>query len=113
MDSILDTVKKYLGIDVEYDAFDSQLIMCINTAFGMLREIGVGPEETGYMISGQENTWDEVIGGDSRLKPVETYICLKVRLLFDPPASSMVSEAVNTMLKEVEWRILLVTDTDT
>lgn len=112
MDSILDTVKKYIGVDTEYDAFDDQLIMCINTAFGMLREIGVGPVESGYMITGKENVWDEIIT-DDRLRPVETYICLKTRLLFDPPASSLVSEAVNTMLKEVEWRILLVTDTDT
>ena len=36
---------------------------------------------------------------------VESYIPLKVRLLFDPPTSTPVMECLNRMISELEWRL--------
>ena len=45
MDSILTSVKKMLGIAEEYDHFDADLIMHINSVLTILGQLGVGPAE--------------------------------------------------------------------
>ena len=42
-DSILDSIKKILGMPPEYDAFDTDLVIHINSVFGILAQLGVGP----------------------------------------------------------------------
>ena len=43
MESILTSIKKMLGIPEEYDHFDPDLIMHINSVLSILTQIGVGP----------------------------------------------------------------------
>lgn len=102
-DSILNSVKLQLGILPEYTVFDQQLILAINTAFSILHQLGVGPKD-GYAIEDESNRWDEVVTKQS-LNMVKSYVFLKVKLLFDPPATSFVLEAYNKQLSEMEWRI--------
>lgn len=102
-DSILNSVKLQLGILPEYTVFDQQLILAINTAFSILHQLGVGPKD-GYAIENESNRWDEVVTKQS-LNMVKSYVFLKVKLLFDPPATSFVLEAYNKQLAEMEWRI--------
>lgn len=111
-DSILDTVKKSLGLDPEYDAFDPEIIMHINTVFPTLEQLGIGPIG-GYAIEGRDNNWDEYLSGDKRLVNVKTYISLRVRLLFDPPTSSHAVSAIQEQIKEFEWRINLTHEEST
>lgn len=103
-DSILDSTKKVLGIDDEYDVFDLDLIMHINSVFATLNQLGVGPEE-GFMIQGADETWVSFIGEEKQLNSVKSYVYLKVRLMFDPPATSFAIESFNKMTKEYEWRL--------
>ena len=102
-DSILNSVKLQLGILPEYTVFDQQLILAINTAFSILHQLGVGPKD-GYAIEDDSNRWDEVVTKQS-LNMVKSYVFLKVKLLFDPPATSFVLDAYNKQLAEMEWRI--------
>ena len=102
-DSILNSVKLQLGILPEYTVFDQQLILAINTAFSILHQLGVGPKD-GYAIVDDSNRWDEVVTKQS-LNMVKSYVFLKVKLLFDPPATSFVLDAYNKQLAEMEWRI--------
>ena len=102
-DSILNSVKLQLGILPEYTVFDQQLILAINTAFSILHQLGVGPKD-GYAIENKSNRWDEVVTKQS-LNMVKSYVFLKVKLLFDPPATSFVLDAYNKQLAEMEWRI--------
>ena len=44
MDSILTSVKKLLGLTEEYAAFDTDLIMHINSVLMILNQMGVGPQ---------------------------------------------------------------------
>lgn len=108
MDSILISVKKMLGIESEYTHFDQDIIIHINTALGILTQLGVGPVD-GYSISDAENTWDEFLTG-SNLEMVKTYVYLKVRLLFDPPQSSITRDAIQNNLEELTWRINVTVD---
>lgn len=43
MDSILNSIKKLLGIDELYTHFDADIILGINTALSILTQIGAGP----------------------------------------------------------------------
>lgn len=113
MESILTSIKKMLGIAEEYEHFDQDLIMHINSVFMVLNQLGVGPAE-GFSISDKNATWDEFISTTKNLNAVKSYIFLKVRLLFDPPTSSAVMDCINRSISEYEWRLNVeVEDTKT
>ena len=102
--SILDSVKKVLGIEAEYKAFDEDVLMHINTAFATLYELGVGPKE-GFEIEDNVSVWEDYLGDDPNLDGVKTYVFLRVKLLFDPPTTSFAIEALNKQRQELEWRL--------
>lgn len=104
MNSILTSIKKLLGIAEEYEHFDADLIMHINSVFTVLTQLGVGPTE-GFRIKDEDATWDEFIQGEANIESVRSYVYLKVKLLFDPPLSSAVIESTNRMISEFEWRL--------
>lgn len=105
MDSILTSIKKLLGITEEYEHFDVDLIMHINSVFMILTQIGVGPEE-GFAITGKTETWDKFLPENGpKLEAVKSYVYLKVKLLFDPPLASAVMESTNRLVSELEWRL--------
>lgn len=112
MDSILTSIKKLLGIAEEYEHFDADLIMHINSVFMILAQMGVGPSE-GFRIEDELATWEDFLPEDSNMDAVKSYIHLKVKLLFDPPASSAVMESMNRMIKEFEWRLYTESQTPT
>lgn len=109
MDSILTSVKKTLGIAEDYEHFDPDIIMHINSVFSVLTQLGVGPE-SGFFIKDKSTVWSEFIGDDTRIEFVKSYVYLKTRLLFDPPTSSSVMEAANRMVSEFEWRLNVAVD---
>lgn len=109
MDSILTSIKKLLGIAEEYTQFDDDIIMHINTVFLNLTQLGVGPEE-GFLIEDDTADWEDFIDDNAQLQAVKTYVYLKVKLLFDPPLSSSVIEAMNRQIAELEWRLNVVVD---
>lgn len=103
--SILNTIKKMLGLDESYTAFDTDIIVHINSAFFTLNQIGVGPPG-GFEISGKDDIWESFLEGRKDLNSVKTYIYLKVRVLFDPPETSHAREAFIKQSQEYEWRLL-------
>ena len=112
MDSILTSIKKMLGIAEEYEHFDADLIMCINSAFMILTQMGVGPSE-GFRIEDKESYWDEFVDPEVNLESVKTYVFMKVKLMFDPPTSSAVMESMKNILSELEWRLVVEVETPT
>lgn len=105
MDSVLTSIKKKLGITEDYEQFDEDIIMDINSVFMILTQFGVGPD-TGFAITDKSNTWSEFIPeGNLYYESVKTYVYWKVRLMFDPPTSSAVMESANRIIAELEWRL--------
>lgn len=102
--SILTSTKKILGISEDYTAFDTDIITHINTVFSTLTQLGVGPAE-GFMIEDESVDWDEYIVDDLQNNSVKSYMYLRVRLLFDPPATSYLISAFDQQIKELEWRL--------
>lgn len=109
MGSILTSVKKMLGITEEYEHFDSDIIMHINSVFMILTQMGVGPKE-GFSIDGKGVSWDEFTLDDLSIESVKSYMYLKVKLLFDPPLNSAVIESTNRLISELEWRLNVAGD---
>ena len=103
-ESILDTIKKLLGISKNCNDFDTDIITHINTVFMILNQLGVGPE-TGYRIEDNKAKWSDYISNEDDLDSVKTYIHLKVKLIFDPPLNASVIEAVKQSINELEWRL--------
>lgn len=108
-DSILTSIKKMLGITEEYTHFDQDIIIHINTVLMILRQLGVGPEE-GFTITDSYETWGDFLTDNKDIEAVKTYVYLKVRLLFDPPLSSAVTESINRSINELEWRLNIAAD---
>lgn len=106
MESILTSIKKLLGIAEEYEHFDPDIIMHINTALFNLNQLGVGPPE-GFVIEDETSVWSDFVSDATVVKmdAIKSYIYLKVKLLFDPPLTASVLESSNNMIRELEWRL--------
>ena len=103
-DSILTSRKKMLGIAEEYEIFDLDIIMHINTVFMTLNQLGVGPSDI-FRIEDKNDMWSDFISDEKQLNGIETYVYLKVRLVFDPPLNASVLEAMKQTISELEWRL--------
>lgn len=109
MTSILNSVKKLLGLTSEDHSFDVDILIHINTVFSILTQLGVGPEE-GYSITGDTEEWSDYLEDNKLLEMVKSYMFLKVRLMFDPPQNSALIESINKYIAELEWRINVSVD---
>lgn len=105
--SILLTIKKMLGISEEYKAFDLDIVININSVFLTLEQLGVGPSPA-FQITGDEESWTDYLGSDlSNYPGIQSYVYLRVRLLFDPPTASYLVDAMQKQCAEFEWRLNL------
>lgn len=103
-ESILTSIKALLGIGSDYDEFDTEIVLLINSAISKLIQIGVGPDE-GFKISGTTETWGELFQDDKNVDMAKNYIYLDVRLMFDPPGNSFVVDAFQKEKDELASRL--------
>lgn len=110
MGSILNDVKASLGITEDYVAFDEILIPLINTTFVSLWQLGVGKDQTKpFKIEDDSTEWSEFID-DGELESCKTYMSDQVKMLFDPPTSSIAMDALKDRTNEIEWRMVIAND---
>lgn len=107
--SILDTIKPLVGVEVEDENFDLDIITAINASLMILNRVGVGPSE-GFSVTGKDETWNDFLTGTTDLQAVVTYVKLKTTLIFDPPSSATVIQSIHDMLNEMEWTFCQTTD---
>lgn len=108
-DSILNSVKKMLGIEANYTHFDPDITMHINTILVVLHQMGVGKQQ--WMLTDAFDTWSDFIPDDTNniISLVANYIYMRVKMLFDPPQGGL-KEAMDNAIKELEYRILISVD---
>lgn len=104
VNSILTSTKKTLGLTEDYEAFDPEIVMYINGVFSTLNQLGIGPA-LGFTIEDKTAEWSTFLGLDLRYDFVKSYMYLRVRLIFDPPATSFAITAIQEQIKELEWRV--------
>lgn len=106
--SILNSTKKILGVDPDEDAFDVDILTFINSTLATLNQVGIGPIE-GFVVTDDTATWDEFKGDlDDRSNNIQSYVYLKVRMLFDPPQTGYLVDAMTEQIKEMEYRLLVL-----
>lgn len=108
MDSILDSVKSYLGIRSEDTAFDPDILMDINAVMVVLNHLGVGPDEP-FVVEDSMAEWSDLLG-DNPIGGVREYVNLRVKMLFDPSTNNQIMDALKEQIAEFEWRILAEVD---
>ena len=110
MESILTSVKKVIGLDENYTAFDTDIIIAINTALFTLWQLRVGINKASpYKITGKTETWNDFIE-DGKIEMCKSYVVLRVRLLFDPPTSGFLVDAIKEQIREFEFRMIVGSD---
>ena len=95
--SILKTIKQLIGCPDDFEQFDLDLTIHINSAFAALTQLGVGPKE-GYRITGPDNVWSEFDEDAQKIGLVKDYVYIKTRLLFDPPTSGSLMDSLKEQL---------------
>lgn len=108
IESILISIKKLLGIDEKDENFDMDIIIHINSVFSILTQLGVGPKN-GFSIVDEDAVWTDFVP-ENKVEMIKSYMHLKVKLIFDPPAATAVIESIKEMIKELEWRINIAVD---
>lgn len=112
--SILKSTKKLLGLGVDDESFDLDILTHINSAFSTLNDLGVGPV-AGFVIEDDTVEWESYFDGAPedpndpdhliQLGKIKMVIYLRTRVVFDPPTTSFVLEALNKQIQEAEWRL--------
>ncbi len=110
-DSILEDAKKMLGIEMDYKAFDAELLLHINSIFVILNQLGIGPP-SGFIVEDEESNWVDFTGPTRKdLNLIKSYVFLRLRLMFDPPANSFLVSSITEQVKEFEWRLNVQVET--
>lgn len=107
-ESVLDTIKTMIGPSVLYDGFDTDLMVHINSTLMYLAQMGVVPD--GTKITSNSNTWHDIIGDETKLEGIKSYLYFKARIMFDPPASATILTAYQEEIKQLEWRMFITCD---
>ena len=107
MNSILNSIKKLLGIDSDYDAFDTDIIMNINSVFFKLYQLGIGPRDAPFSISDETAEWSDFSNSEIYIAMVKMYVYTLVRLVFDPPQSSTLADVLQSNADEMQFRLYM------
>lgn len=102
--SILADVKEFCQVPSFDDGFDNVLLININSAIMKLEQLGVGPPG-GLVIKDADESWTSLVEGSDEYEAVKVFVCLYVKMIFDPPSSATVAEAYKETLAEAEWRL--------
>lgn len=111
LNSVLNTIKKLLGIDADDDSFDSDICIGINSAILTLSQLGLEGNE-GFIVTDDTQEWSDYLNDNKLLPMVQQYIHLKTKMSFDPPQNSFVCENLKQIITELEWRIRMVSETN-
>lgn len=115
--SMLTSVKRHLGIANEDNSFDEILMDDARMSLLEMSDIGVIDDDLGeadFSEITDKTTWNDIMLKlypklDSKVKNllpyVETFVCISVRILFDPPASQMILQMLKDKKNELIYRL--------
>ena len=99
-----------LGIQEDYEHFDSDIIMHINSKFLTLNQLGVGPDDP-FVVQDAMDAWDDFVP-EGQIELVKSYTYMRVRLMFDPPTSGFLLDSINKQIAEFEFRMNVQAEKD-
>lgn len=105
--SVLQSVKKLLGIAPTITDFDPDVIASINACIFSLKQLGVEPIDNN-VVCDVETTFQDLFGEedpDADIAAIKQYMYCRTRLIFDPPQASSLLQAIKDQIHELEWRL--------
>lgn len=111
-ESILGQVKIQLGISKSNPVFDNDLIPRINTVLTELNQFGIGPKEE-FRIVDDNPTWNDFWENsqyNTKTNMAIDYMYYRVKLEFDPPASSFLLASLQSLRDETANRLTYIND---
>lgn len=109
IESILTATKRACGMLESYDAFDSEILEHINSAFSVLHQLGVGPLD-GFIVEGYEEKWSDFVPDGPLQNLVRQYVPMSARHDFDPPTNSGTLKSMESRLSQLESRMSYYVD---
>jgi len=106
IESILTSIKKANGVSEDDTSFDTDIIMHINSALMILSQLGVGPSQ-GFYIDDEVPKWTDYEPNRFVAESIKSFVYIKVRLVFDPPSSPTVVQALKDSADEYACRIVM------
>lgn len=111
-DGILASMQLMLGMEPDYQAFNTDLIIHINSILNKLNQLAVGVD--GFQIDPSDpysSEWEDFLGNENPLlNMAKTYTYLNLRVLFDPPSNSFVLDSIRKEIDEFTWRLRVEAD---
>lgn len=105
---ILTTIKAALGIQPDYDPFDVELLMHINSIITITNQLGVGPEE--IIIVDADTPWSALLV-DDKLELAKSYLFLRVKMIFDAAGITPATmSAYERLIAEMDFRLTIASD---
>lgn len=99
---ILETVREFVGLQKDDVSYDTELIALSESAIQSLNDIGAKCNLTNASV------WNDILSDETALSNLipmmVSYVCLKVKFTFDPPAPSAIQHH-NRVIEEYYWRI--------
>ena len=110
INNILDCIKDMRGLPLDYDGFDNDISVSINSALMALNQIGIGKH--GFQVVDGTETWEDFIGEDyPYFAGVKQFVYYSVLLGFDPPSNSFLVKNIEDRLQELTWRLNVQAET--
>lgn len=104
MNSILNTIKNRLEIELDDNSFDDELILDINSELADVTHLGVGCR--GFFITGPDETWDMFEPRVNILSFLQQYIYFQVKKSFDGDSlSGTTVEHINKKVERLEIKM--------
>lgn len=103
-ESILQSIKKLIGLSEDYTTFDPDIIFHINSCFSVLKQV-VGSSETDFEISDESSVWSDYTQDVNLKGLVSEYIFCITKPIFDPPQNSFIVDSYKQKAEELIWRI--------
>ena len=103
--SILNSVKDICGIHPTNSDFDKDLIPALNSVLFILYQEGLADES--YTVTDEFKTWGDILlNGEhpEAINSIVEWVGLRTKLIFDPPTSSALLQALKDNIAELEWR---------
>jgi len=107
--SVLDSVKQVLGLTPDMTQFDLDIVMHINFVIGSLQQLGAN-NDGAFHILDNSTLWSAITSRQDLINLVRTYMLMRVRLVFDPPATSFAIMAIEKQIEELGWRINIMAE---
>lgn len=100
--SIGNVVKNFIGLPEDDTGFDTLLLTSISNSILILKQLGctnlVSPSDLNTQLS-------SIAPGLTIANPIIRYVCLKAQKAFDPSPNSVVAQALNDEVQELEFRL--------